>query len=398
MNVLSIPVHRPALRIAAGLAAATMALGIGAAGAAQAAAAATKPAQTAPGLASTPVPIKVGPDWSGNAQNGSSAPAWFTDSFGIVHLQGAATQKVHTGPKANLLGTLPAAARPARNVFQIVHTFLGTYADLKIATNGNITVINPHKPAVTDYTFVSLESITYRPSLAGSAPIALGADWAGDLRRGTSAPSWFADGSGIIHLQGAATQTSTAGNQNLLGTLPAGARPARNVFDILATNAGTYADVEIDTNGNINLIDPYGFAAKDYSFVSLEGISYSPGAIFNSLAPPFSGLNTANWSVPTVYGNSDPGWNEDNAGVVHLQGAATLTSLSGNFRLLATLPAIIRPSRTVYTIVHTFEGTYADLAIQPNGQVQLIDPRSPMGNGDTFDYTFVSLEGVTYHP
>jgi hypothetical protein len=81
-----------------------------------------------------------------------------------------------------------------------------------------------------------------------------------------------------------------------------------------------------------------------------------------------------------------------------LQGAATLTSLSGDFGLLATLPAVIRPGRTVYTIVHTFDGTYADLAIQPSGQVQLIDPRPPMGGGDTFDYTFVSLEGVTYLP
>jgi hypothetical protein len=373
-----------------------MTLGIGAPGAAQAAVGATKPPQITRG---PQAPITVGPDWSGNAQFGSSAPAWFTDSFGIVHLEGAATQTISTGAKANLLGTLPAAARPARNVFEIVHTFNGTYADLKIATNGHITLINPHKPAVKDYHFVSLEGITYRPSLAGSTAITVGADWAGDVTPGTSVPSWFADGSGIVHLQGAATQRSTAGqDQNLLGTLPPGARPARNVFDILATNAGTYADVEIDTNGTINLIDPYGFAAKDYSFVSLEGISYSPGAIFSSLAPPFPGLNTANWSGSAGFGSSGPGWNEDSAGVVHLQGAATLTSLSGDFGLLATLPAVIRPGRTVYTIVHTFEGTYADLAIQPSGQVQLIDPRPPMGGGDVFDYTFVSLEGVTYQP
>jgi hypothetical protein len=313
-----------------------------------------------------------------------------------VHLQGAAKQTISSGTKANLLGTLPAAARPGRNVFEIVHTFNGTYADLKVATNGNITLINPRKPAVMDYHFVSLEGITYRPSLAGSTTITPGPDWAGDVTPGTSVPSWFADGSGVIHLQGAATQTSTAGQPNLPGTLPPGARPARNVFGILATNRGTYADVEIDTSGNINLIDPYGFAVKDYSFVSLEGISYSPGAIFNSLAPPFPGLNTANWSGNAGYGSSEPGWNEDSAGVVHLQGAATLTSLSGNFGLLATLPAVIRPGRTVYTIVHTFDGTYADLAIQPTGQVQLIDPRPPMGGGDTFDYTFVSLEGVTY--
>jgi hypothetical protein len=50
------------------------------------------------------------------------------------------------------------------------------------------------------------------------------------------------------------------------------------------------------------------------------------------------------------------------------------------------------PRHTVYTIVHTFNGTYADLSIAPNGQIALIDPRSPMVK----DYTFVSLESIVY--
>jgi len=83
---------------------------------------------------------------------------------------------------------------------------------------------------------------------------------------------------------------------------------------------------------------------------------------------------------------------------VHLQGAVMRTSLSGDPSLILTLPQVIWPSRNVFTVVHTFDGTYADLSIGTNGQVRLIDPRSPMGGGDTFDYTFVSLEGITYHP
>jgi len=47
-------------------------------------------------------------------------------------------------------------------LFTIVHTFNGTYADLAIQPTGTIEVINPRPPTVTDYTFVSLESITYR--------------------------------------------------------------------------------------------------------------------------------------------------------------------------------------------------------------------------------------------
>ena len=219
-------------------------------------------------------------------------------------------------------------------------------------------------------------------------------NWSGSAGFGSASPSWFKDSFGIVHLQGAARQVNPTGTlRYVLGTLPAAARPARNVFVIVHTYLGTYADLEVAQSGQINLIDPYGFAVKDYKFVSLEGISYSPSALFNHMSPPFPGLNTVNWAS-AVFGASDPGWVEDGSGVIHLQGAATQISLAGDKNLLATLVPIIRPNRTIYTIVHTFNGTYADLSIAPNGQVRLIDPAPPMGK----DYTFVSLEGVTYQP
>jgi len=47
----------------------------------------------------------------------------------------------------------------------------------------------------------------------------------------------------------------------------------------------------------------------------------------------------------------------------------------------------------VYTIVSTFGGSYADLAIETDGTIRLIDPRSPAVK----DYaTFVSLEAISY--
>jgi hypothetical protein len=376
---------------AAGLGAIAIALGVTALGTSGASAA------QAPAVPSGPAPIKVNANnWSGSAKFGSSSPAWYTDVSGLVHLRGAARQTHSQGPGANFLGTLPRKARPSRNVYVIVHTFAGTYADLEVARNGHINLIDPRQPAVKDYTFVSLEGITYKRSQPGTSPVTVnGNNWSGNAHYGSTAPAWYKDASGIVHLQGAATQTSNSGTgQNLLGTLPPVAWPVRNVFEIVHTFNGTYADLEVSTTGQINLIDPYGFAVKDYHFVSLEGVSYSPGAIFNSLAPPFPGLNTANWSGNAGFGSSEPGWNEDTSGVIHLQGAVTQISLSGDTSLIATLPAVIRPGRTVYTIVHTFNGTYADLSIDPSGQVRVIDPRPPMGK----DYSFVSLEGVTYHP
>jgi hypothetical protein len=109
-----------------------------------------------------PIPLNT-INWSGSAGFGSVAPGWYRDTSGIVHFEGAITRVSTGGTDPNLIGTLPAIARPARSVFTIVHTFNGTYADLSINTSGQIAVIDPRPPAVTDFTFVSLEGITYNP-------------------------------------------------------------------------------------------------------------------------------------------------------------------------------------------------------------------------------------------
>jgi hypothetical protein len=79
-----------------------------------------------------------------------------------VHLVGAAKQTTTAGSNPNLLGTLPAAASPNRVVYAIAYTFNGTYADIAINPNGQIGLIDPRPPAVKDYSFVSLECITYQ--------------------------------------------------------------------------------------------------------------------------------------------------------------------------------------------------------------------------------------------
>ena len=253
--------RRLAFRLAAGLSTFALAAGV--------TALAASAAQAAPAS----IVVNTA-NWSGSAGFGSTAPSWFEDSFGLVHLQGAATQVRAPGTGANLLGTLPAAARPARNVFVIVHTFAGTYADLEVGASGQINLIPPRLPAVKDFRFVSLEGITYRPSGSGNAIAVNGANWSGSAGFGSTAPSWFKDGSGLVHLQGAARQVS--GGSNLLGTLPAAARPARNVFVIVHTFNGTYADLSIDPSGQVRVIDPRPPMGKDYGFVSLEGVTYHP--------------------------------------------------------------------------------------------------------------------------
>ena len=342
--------------------------------------------------AAAPTPIALNTtNWSGSPGFGSTAPGWYLDSFGIVHLQGAAKQISLRPPLQRVLGTLPAAARPTRNVFTIVHSFAGTYADVEIETNGTIYVVGAAAPAAEDLSFVSLEGIIYQPAnKLPATPIAVnGPDWSPIAGFGSGGPAWFKDGSGIVHLEGAAKQTSPLGpNPNRLGTLPSGARPARNVFTIVNTNDGTYADVGISPDGTINLIGPRPPALKDYSFVSLEGISYNA---FEPVTAMFT--NTTNWSESAGFGSEAPGWYEDTAGFIHLQGAVKQTlCCTSTSNLVATLPVVARPTRNVFTIVHTFNGTYADLSILTNGTINVLPPRSPA----VTDLSFLSLEGITF--
>jgi hypothetical protein len=379
------------------------AIGLGAAGLALGgiAAAAAGPAQAAPagptghataGLAGAVAthPISVNTlNWSGNAGFGSRAPAWYKDTSGIVHLQGAATQTSATGSGAGTIGILPPAARPDRDVYTIVHTLDGTYADLAIATNGEINIIGPRAPAVTDFGFVSLEGITYKPGFPALGFPLNTANWSANAGFGSGSQGWWKDKSGVVHLQGAVTQVSNSGpGAGTIGTLPAAAWPKRDVYTIVHTLNGTYADLVIATNGQISIIAPRAPAVTDFGFVSLEGVTYRRSGTTTAI-----GLNRLNWSGKAGFGSGGPAWFTDKSGVVHLQGAVTQTSSVGAAAsTIGTLPAAARPGHDVYTIVHTFNGTYADLVIATNGQISIIAPRAPM----VTDYTFVSLEGISY--
>jgi hypothetical protein len=149
-----------------------------------------------------------------------------------------------------------------------------------------------------------------------------------------------------------------------------------------------YADVAILPDGTIALIAPRPPAVTSFNLVSLESITFRPSGSTHPL-----GVNTANFSASAGFNSRRPAWYTDRSGIVHLQGAVKQVNSSGaGARLIAILPRAARPSHTVFVIVHTFLGTYADLAILPNGKIGLIDARPPL----VTDYTFVSLEGISY--
>ena len=119
----------------------------------------------------------------------------------------------------------------------MAHTFNGTYAVIQIDTDGTILVDRPAAPAVTDFSFVSLESIVYLPAdLPVGDEIDPGSGWTSTRDAVASPPAWFSTPGGPnndVALQGTTEPDNVFDDsdpQNPLGTLPAAARGLRD-FD-----------------------------------------------------------------------------------------------------------------------------------------------------------------------
>jgi len=139
--------------------------------------------------------------------------------------------------------------------------------------DGEIDVIDPRVPPVKNYAYLSLESITYRTASTGATPISPASGWSAGAGFNSRGPAWYTDSSGLIHLEGAVGQPNLIG-PSLIGTLPAVAAPAKDVYTIVHTLAGTYADLDIQPSGRIFLINPTPSLVTDERFVSLESIVY----------------------------------------------------------------------------------------------------------------------------
>ena len=333
------------------------------------------------------------PDWSGSAGYVSRPPGLTEDSHGVVHLQGALVRT--PGSTDNLLGctgTIPLCgyAPPGRTVYTIAHTLGGTYTDISIDSGGRIWLLpSPN----TNTNFVSLEGISYAiGSATGGGTVnqlQLASNWysnAPQYNYGASSASWWEDSNQTVHLEGGVQElTTTSGYPQLIGWIPTYAAPPQgDVYTIVATLGGTYADLQIGKDGSIWLL-PSG--NTNASFVSLEGVTYSrlgaPG--FHPLVP------AVGWSASTTYGSAPLGWYKDPDGIVHLEGG--VTQGVGGTSTIATIDLSAAPSANVFTIVHTFAGTYADLMITSGGAISVIDAT---GAPAATNPSFISLDGVTY--
>ncbi|HXP21337.1 MAG TPA: hypothetical protein VN840_16970 [Streptosporangiaceae bacterium] len=193
----------------------------------------------------------------------SGDPAWAV-SGGIVHLAGS----LHQISGANsIVGTLPAAARPAHVLYITVYTFVGSTGTVVIDPNGTVSAYGSQAQA-----FTSLAGISYPTSATKWHKLTLADNWTSSQSSYNSGDPAYAIIGPIVYLSGSMHQPS--GTSGLFGVLPSAARPSHVLEIETYTFAGTYGAFGLIPNpqGWMFVVSTPQSDAQDYT--SLAAISY----------------------------------------------------------------------------------------------------------------------------
>jgi hypothetical protein len=190
------------------------------------------------------------------------------DINGIVHLEGE-IKTAGTNPAAF---TLPAGFRPSTNVYVLINLCTGSIGRLHIAPSGAVTV---QAEGTGNWWMVkcgvSLDGASFALSPASFKALTLQNGW-------MNAPYGTANAavrniSGIVHLKGAIWTNGTNADPFVL---PAGFRPASQVFISVDLCGGNNGRLNIEPNGVVTVEqqsgDPFSNAA---CFTSLDGASFA---------------------------------------------------------------------------------------------------------------------------
>jgi len=186
---------------------------------------------------------------------------------------------------------------------------------------------------------------------------------------------------GIVHLKGG---IKTSGTNPVPFTLPAGDRPAHNVFVPVDLCNGDNGRLDITPTGVVTVEAPVGNWANAQCLTSLDGVSFARSA------SSFTPLTLQNGWASYGSGTASPAA-RNISGIVHLQGAM---QTNGTNQVAFTLPVGDRPALRVFVPVDLCGATNGDLFIQADGSVSVEAEGGVWGNAQCF----TSLDGVSFAP
>ncbi|HET9954546.1 MAG TPA: carbohydrate-binding domain-containing protein [Polyangiaceae bacterium] len=239
--------------------------------------------------------------------------------------------------------------------------------------------------------FTSLEGVSYDRTTNDAQGVDRDPEWEGSpyawrghdgtQHEGANVYAKLVDG--FVRFQGIITPSNSSTTGALLLTLPDPAmfpdRPV-SVPVVMAPSSDQIAgSVGINTNGEVVVLQSLSQALADgLTGVSLDGVSFAVSS---------TGAQSISLANGWVQQNSRPVRARYDEGVVRLEGSVT----AGDTPTIGTLPAGLRPSKTVYVpVVSALFGLDSTLSIDPSGTITVIDPDAEM------ELIGISLEGVSF--
>jgi hypothetical protein len=298
-----------------------------------------------------------------------------TNVSGIVHLSG----EIMTTGTNNVAFTLPAGDRPTANVYVPVGMWNATNGRLEITPNGVAYVQTATGNWGNAQTQTSLDGVTFTTSASSFTPLTLQNGWT-NFGSGTASPA-ARNISGIVNLRGA---MKTSGTNNVAFTLPAGDRPAADVYVPVDMCSATNGRLQITPSGTV-YVEPEGQGASwgnASCFTSLDGVSFATSA------SSFTPLNLQNGWTSFGPGTASPAARKI-SGIVYLEGAIKTT---GTNPVAFTLPVGDRPAAYFSVKVDLCDATNGYVFIAPSGKVSVVPEGGNWGDASCF----TSLDGVSF--
>jgi hypothetical protein len=321
-----------------------------------------------PARAVTPLTLING--WK-NAPFGTSAAA-VEEVSGIVHFKGAIASGTSSHPF-----TLPAAFRPATNVYVPVDLCNAHNGRLFIQPNGSVTIQAENGTFSNAQCFTSLDGASFAPkATAGFVPLTLINNW-------TNAPFGTSDAAiinlnGIFQFKGAIA----SGNSSQPFQMPFGFLPLVEVYIPIDLCNATKGRLHISLTGTVNIEAENAFNNAQ-CFTSLDG------AWFTQLQEPeLQDLTLINgWTITPF--TTSPAAVGLISGVVYFRGAMVT---DGSNAQAFTLPSEFRPVKNVYVPIDLCNATKGRLVIQPSGIVTVQAENGTFSNAQCF----TSLDGASF--
>jgi hypothetical protein len=313
-------------------------------------------------------PLQLINGWTG-APFATSVPALSTIN-GIVQFRGAmGTSGSNTSPFL-----LPSSSRPSTDVYVPVDLCNAALGRLHIQPSGqvDVQVENSFSDAQC---FTSLEGVSFALGNSGFTALTLENGW-------TNAPfstrnvAVKNDG-GIIRFEGA---MATSGTNATAFNLPAGFRPATDVYVPVDLCDSTKGRIRIQPSGDVD-VEPETSFSNAQCFTSLEGATFAINPSGYTSVTLENGWTNAPFSTRSVAVRND------NNGVVHFQGAIG----NGSNATLFNLPQAFRPAVNVYVNVDLCGSAQGRIDISTTGDVTVEAP-----SGFANAQCFTSLEGVSF--